>query len=221
LPAQPPTALDLPLAQVSPTRSQCWLSLPRLGAGARTALTSFRPVRVKRGRLLRASLKKATCTSPGASDMYVSAGSNVYPREIEEKLLAHPAFAEAAIVGVPDSTWDGIGLARQAEFSRGSIASMRSSARSQMWVIASGYQGGAGPNALPGIVRRSARKAGAQSERDVGTVCGELVDRSAEPNIELRRRIRYPDSELVRARRGLRGRVALGRCCGTNKRIRW
>ena len=37
-----------------------------------------------------------------ASDMYISGGSNVYPREIEEKVLTHPAVAEIAIVGVPD-----------------------------------------------------------------------------------------------------------------------
>jgi fatty-acyl-CoA synthase len=40
-----------------------------------------------------------------ASDMYISGSSNVYPREIEEKVLAHPAVAEIAIVGVPDRTW--------------------------------------------------------------------------------------------------------------------
>ncbi|HUC51577.1 MAG TPA: acyl-CoA synthetase [Xanthobacteraceae bacterium] len=46
-----------------------------------------------------------------ASDMYISGGSNVYPREIEEKLLTHPALAEAAIVGVPDPTWGEVGVA--------------------------------------------------------------------------------------------------------------
>jgi len=46
-----------------------------------------------------------------ASDMYISGGSNVYPREIEEKLLAHPAIAEVAIVGVPDETWGEVGVA--------------------------------------------------------------------------------------------------------------
>ena len=46
-----------------------------------------------------------------ASDMYISGGSNVYPREVEEKLLQHPAVAEAAIVGVPDRTWGEIGVA--------------------------------------------------------------------------------------------------------------
>jgi fatty-acyl-CoA synthase len=46
-----------------------------------------------------------------ASDMYISGGSNVYPREIEEKLLAHPALVEVAIVGVPDRTWGEAGIA--------------------------------------------------------------------------------------------------------------
>ena len=46
-----------------------------------------------------------------ASDMYISGGSNVYPREIEEKILAHPKISEAAIVGVPDPDWGEVGLA--------------------------------------------------------------------------------------------------------------
>ncbi|ARP87411.1 acyl-CoA synthetase [Bordetella genomosp. 9] len=45
-----------------------------------------------------------------ASDMYISGGSNVYPREIEEKVLTHPAIAEAAVVGVPDPTWGEVGI---------------------------------------------------------------------------------------------------------------
>ena len=40
-----------------------------------------------------------------ASDMYISGGSNIYPREIEEKLLNHPDIEEVAIVGVPDPDW--------------------------------------------------------------------------------------------------------------------
>jgi acyl-CoA synthetase (AMP-forming)/AMP-acid ligase II len=46
-----------------------------------------------------------------ASDMYISGGSNVYPREIEEKMLTHPAIAEVAIVGVPDPVWGEVGVA--------------------------------------------------------------------------------------------------------------
>ncbi|MEM1376947.1 MAG: AMP-binding protein [Pseudomonadota bacterium] len=45
------------------------------------------------------------------SDMYISGGSNIYPREIEEKLLEHPAIAEVAIVGVPDRDWGEVGAA--------------------------------------------------------------------------------------------------------------
>ncbi len=46
-----------------------------------------------------------------ASDMYISGGSNVYPREVEERMLAHPAIAEVAVVGVPDRTWGEVGIA--------------------------------------------------------------------------------------------------------------
>jgi fatty-acyl-CoA synthase len=45
------------------------------------------------------------------SDMYISGGSNVYPREIEEALLTHPGVAEVAIVGVPDPQWGESGIA--------------------------------------------------------------------------------------------------------------
>ncbi|MFC5991248.1 acyl-CoA synthetase [Limoniibacter endophyticus] len=46
-----------------------------------------------------------------ASDMYISGGSNVYPREIEEKILQHPDVSEVAIVGVPDPVWGEVGIA--------------------------------------------------------------------------------------------------------------
>ena len=34
--------------------------------------------------------------------MILRGGFNVYPREVEEVLYAHPAVTEAAVVGVPD-----------------------------------------------------------------------------------------------------------------------
>lgn len=46
-----------------------------------------------------------------ASDMYISGGSNIYPREIEEKILTHPDIAEVAVVGVPDAFWGEVGIA--------------------------------------------------------------------------------------------------------------
>ncbi|WP_080734008.1 acyl-CoA synthetase [Rhodococcoides fascians] len=46
-----------------------------------------------------------------ASDMYISGGSNVYPRDIEEKLLLHPKLAEVAVLGMPDAKWGEVGVA--------------------------------------------------------------------------------------------------------------
>jgi acyl-CoA synthetase (AMP-forming)/AMP-acid ligase II len=45
------------------------------------------------------------------SDMYISGGSNVYPREVEEVLLTHPGVAEVAVLGVPDEKWGEVGVA--------------------------------------------------------------------------------------------------------------
>ena len=38
-------------------------------------------------------------------DMIVSGGENVYPREVEDVLFRHPAVADAAVIGVPDTQW--------------------------------------------------------------------------------------------------------------------
>ncbi len=40
-----------------------------------------------------------------SKDMIVTGGFNVYPREIEDVLTAHPAVATAAVIGVPDDKW--------------------------------------------------------------------------------------------------------------------
>jgi long-chain acyl-CoA synthetase len=40
-----------------------------------------------------------------SKDLIISGGSNVYPREVEEALLAHPKVREAAVVGLPDPEW--------------------------------------------------------------------------------------------------------------------
>jgi fatty-acyl-CoA synthase len=46
-----------------------------------------------------------------ASDMYISGGSNIYPREVEEKILTHPCIGEVAVLGVPDPFWGEVGIA--------------------------------------------------------------------------------------------------------------
>ena len=39
------------------------------------------------------------------SGMIKSGGENVYPREVEQVILAHPSIAECAVIGVPDAKW--------------------------------------------------------------------------------------------------------------------
>ncbi|CAM3705956.1 AMP-binding protein [Smaragdicoccus niigatensis] len=38
-------------------------------------------------------------------DMIIRGGENIYPREIEDLLFAHPAVADVAVVGLPDDLW--------------------------------------------------------------------------------------------------------------------
>jgi long-chain acyl-CoA synthetase len=50
----------------------------------------------KRGYLFIADRKK---------DFILSGGANIYPREVEEVILRHPAVSEVAVIGVPDPLW--------------------------------------------------------------------------------------------------------------------
>ena len=40
-----------------------------------------------------------------ARDMIVSGAENIYPREIEDVLMTHPAIGDAAVFGIPDDRW--------------------------------------------------------------------------------------------------------------------
>src|SRR5690242_7399519 len=50
--------------------------------------------------------ERGYCRIAGRSkEMIIRGGENIYPREIEAVLLAHPGVAEVAVVGVPDRFW--------------------------------------------------------------------------------------------------------------------
>jgi acyl-CoA synthetase (AMP-forming)/AMP-acid ligase II len=38
-------------------------------------------------------------------DMIISGGENIYPAEVENVVLAHPAVNEVAVIGLPDEKW--------------------------------------------------------------------------------------------------------------------
>jgi long-chain acyl-CoA synthetase len=40
-----------------------------------------------------------------AKDLIISGGANIYPREVEEVLLEHPAVREVSVIGRPDPEW--------------------------------------------------------------------------------------------------------------------
>ncbi|HEU5362149.1 MAG TPA: AMP-binding protein [Gaiellaceae bacterium] len=69
------------------------------------------------------------------SDMIVTGGYNVYPREVEDALASHPAVREAVVVGAPDERWveavtafvvaDGVGEAELIEHCRARLAAYK------------------------------------------------------------------------------------------------
>jgi long-chain acyl-CoA synthetase len=38
-------------------------------------------------------------------DMIVSGGENIYPAEVENVLMSHPAILDCAVIGIPDEKW--------------------------------------------------------------------------------------------------------------------
>lgn len=40
-----------------------------------------------------------------SKDVIISGGTNIYPREVEEVLLEHPAVHEVSVIGTPDDDW--------------------------------------------------------------------------------------------------------------------
>lgn len=76
------------------------------------------------------------------TDMIVSGGENIYPREVEDAIMHHADVADAAVIGVPDTRWgesvlafvvarDGavLGEAELMEFCQARIASYKKPSR--------------------------------------------------------------------------------------------
>lgn len=80
-------------------------------ANAEATAKAFRGGWFHTGDLGRLDAKGMLYITGRESDMYISGGSNVYPREIEEVLLQHAGVSEIAILGMPDEKWGEVGVA--------------------------------------------------------------------------------------------------------------
>ena len=65
-----------------------------------------------------------------AKELIITGGYNVYPREVEDVLCAHPAVVEAAVVGVPSTEWGETVVAHVV--GTGDTAALQSWAESQL-----------------------------------------------------------------------------------------
>ncbi len=46
-----------------------------------------------------------------SKEMYISGAENIYPAEVEDVLVQHPAILDAAVIGVPNERWGEVGRA--------------------------------------------------------------------------------------------------------------
>src|SRR5262249_6824866 len=44
-------------------------------------------------------------------DMIIRGGENIYPREVEDVLHAHPAVLDVSVIGIPDRDWGEVPVA--------------------------------------------------------------------------------------------------------------
>jgi acyl-CoA synthetase (AMP-forming)/AMP-acid ligase II len=68
-------------------------------------------------------------------DMIIRGGENLFPAEIEEVLMGHPAVAEVAVVGLPDERWGEVVAAFvrfEADAERPTVAALRSHLRAEL-----------------------------------------------------------------------------------------
>ena len=85
----------------------CACRFGRRSAGAPEAATqaAFRDGWFLTGDMARRDAAGRLFVVDRKKDMIITGGENVYSREVEDLLYEHPAVAEAAVVGEPDTTW--------------------------------------------------------------------------------------------------------------------
>jgi len=66
------------------------------------------------------------------SDLIISAGFNIYPREVEELLLTLPGVREAAVIGVPDAVRGEVPVAYIVSDDAAVPATLETAVRSQL-----------------------------------------------------------------------------------------
>jgi len=108
----PAPGVEVRLARTAETASQVdgvgeiWLRAPNVveqywpDASATDSEGWFRS-----GDLARCACDGSYTVVGRAKDMVISGGENIYPAEVENALLAHPAVAECAVLGLPDAQW--------------------------------------------------------------------------------------------------------------------
>lgn len=88
---------------------ELWLSGPNVTPGywhnEKANSTSFEDGWFKTGDLVRQDEEGYIYVAGRKKEMYISGGENVYPREVEKVLQAHPSISDVAIIGVPDEKW--------------------------------------------------------------------------------------------------------------------
>jgi acyl-CoA synthetase (AMP-forming)/AMP-acid ligase II len=96
---------DLPLGEVGEivTRSDC--VMPGYWNNAEATARALRDGWLWTGDMGSMDTDGFLTIKDRSKDMIISGGSNIYPREIEEVLLTHPAVLEAAVVGRVHADW--------------------------------------------------------------------------------------------------------------------
>ncbi len=88
---------------------ELWLKGPNVSPGywhnEKANDSSFEDEWFKTGDLVKRDEDGYIYVAGRKKEMYISGGENVYPREVEKVLQAHPSVSDVAIIGVPHEKW--------------------------------------------------------------------------------------------------------------------